>query len=145
MLGYCVTIQNRLYCIQVVEATKEYKMTKTHLTFSNGRLNFTYPGQCNRQDVCMDIMSSGLVDVFTNPEIGNAVPSKVWHGEIRRLTLNSIATQAEARAWYTENKKLIRRVVAGMDTEWNGANHVGTLTDDAKEALDALEYAAWGG
>lgn len=34
---------------------------------------------------------------------------------------------------------LAARVVAGMGEEWNGSNNVGTLTDDARAALEALD------
>lgn len=34
---------------------------------------------------------------------------------------------------------LAARVVAGMGEEWDGSNNVGTLTDDARAALEAIE------
>jgi hypothetical protein len=37
-----------------------------------------------------------------------------------------------------DGQRLLSRIVAGYDTEWNGNNHIGTLTDDASEAYEAL-------
>jgi hypothetical protein len=110
------------------------------LEITGGRLKFRYPGQCNDQPVCCDIMMNGTVNIFANGEIGNAVPMKVWHGVIRRLTLKNVSNREEARQWYRENRLTLARLIAGMGEKWNGSNLVGTLTQDAQDALDDLEY-----
>ncbi len=112
---------------------------KTHLIFGRGRLTFTYRSQTNPQPICADILDDGTVHVFGNPEIGNAVPMDVYHGIIQRVGVWGVSTQAEAREWYRSNKTLIQRIVAGMDKRWDGNNFVGTLTDDARRALDTLD------
>ena len=77
----------------------------------------------------------------------DAVPAREWHG----LTLVvDIAANAnidalrETLADGGEASELIDRVIAGHGSRWNGNNYVGTLTDDARDALDNLKGALAG-
>ena len=112
---------------------------KTTLKIESGRIRKQYPGQTSAQPVVADISADGEVYVHYNPEIGNAVPMDIGHGIRRRITL-PVTTKAQARAWYQLNKTDLEALVAGMGERWDGNNTVGTLTEDARAALDALEY-----
>jgi hypothetical protein len=110
------------------------------LVFSNtGRLYKTYPGQNQPQSIFADVEANGIVSIGYNPEIGNAIPLCVWNGVTRRIVLHNICTKAEARLWYSENKETLKQLINGMDTKWNGANVIGTLTKEAYEAYYELQ------
>jgi hypothetical protein len=98
-----------------------------------------YPGQTHNQPVIADICRNGIVAVSYDPEIGGAVPAYIYYGIQRRVRL-WVATRREVHAWYSLNKALLQRVVDGMGEMYNGQNNVGTLTEDAKDALDEIEY-----
>jgi hypothetical protein len=110
------------------------------LEFDSGRLVLHYSGQINPQDTVADIEANGTVYVHADPEIGGGVPSNVWHGVVQRIQLHYITAKGDARAWYREARPLLARLIAGMGDEWDGSNRVGTLTDDARAALDAVCY-----
>lgn len=120
-------------------------MAKSRIMFSGGSLALRYPGQFKYQPVIMDIYPNGTVDVKANPEIGNAVPANVFHSLVIRVSLPGVSIQTEARDFYAEHIKLIHRISAGMGEKWDGNNTVGTLTDDAREALEELRYLAANG
>lgn len=114
-------------------------MTKLMIETCRGRLMHQYPGQTQEQGRYIEIYKSGRLLIDWNAEIGNAVPASIWHGIIRRIHI-PFTTKAEAANFIKENRGLFERVIAGMDEKWDGNNHVGTLTEDANEALNALEY-----
>ena len=116
------------------------------LVFSTGRLYCKYPQQTNAQDVVADISSDGTVYVHYNPEIGNSVPSDIWHSIVRRVTLTGITTKNAAKAWFRANKDALAKIVDAMDTKWNGNNIVGVLnTPEAAALLEKLEYDSYNG
>ncbi len=112
------------------------------LNIINSR-SFTYQNQCTPQGRFFEIFMNGNVEVDVNPEIGNSVPSKVWNGVIRRLSIPHGYTRNDIKSFYATHRKLFAIVVKGMNTMWYNSNEVGTLTDDAKEALESLEYALY--
>lgn len=101
-----------------------------------------YSGQTNPQPAWLYIMPEDeRVEACYNPEIGNAVPMYVWHR--RHITLPLPNTlKGDAIADWLESEPvqaLLTRICDGHDVEWDGNNHVGTLTDDAEAALEALQ------
>ena len=114
------------------------------LEFDSGRLALHYSGQINPQDTVADIYADGTVYVHADPEIGSGVPSSVWHGIVQRINFGwYVTSKADARAWYRQARPLLARLIAGMGDEWDGSNRVGTLTDDARAALESIEYSAF--
>jgi len=101
---------------------------------------FTYPTQTTQQELFLEIYQNGTIEVDVNPEIGNSVPSKVWHREILRCGIPSGMTRSDIKEFYRANKSLFAIIVKGFTSEWNGSNHVGVLTDEAQEALEEIEY-----
>ena len=73
-----------------------------------------------------------------NGEIGNAVPEAVYHCRVRRYELPIIPKTDAANNLLTEWTPLIQRIADGLDSRWNGHNHIGTLTEDAQEANEEL-------
>lgn len=81
--------------------------------------------------------------VYFVHESENAVPFDVWHGRTYRIDI-APETDAVALGEYTrtpEAAALLSRIAAGYSTYWDGHNTRGRLTDDAREALDALTDA----
>jgi len=74
-----------------------------------------------------------------NPEIGNAVPTRVWHGRVRRYSIPCLTATAANRLM-DEARPLAERIVAGYECEWDGNNHVGRLNDDALAAEGEMEH-----
>ena len=102
---------------------------------------YTYPGQCVPQGRFFEVYPDGSVEVDVSPEIGNGVPSKVWHGKIIRLHIPHGPTREDIRAFYRIHRAEFARLVAGLSVEWNGSNYVGRLTEDAIGAQEWLEHA----
>lgn len=101
---------------------------------------FKYSGQTNTQGLFFEIFQNGNIEVDVNPEIGNAVPSKVFHREIIRITIPDSMTRADIKGFYIDNREAFATIVKGFDSEWNGQNFVGVLTDEAQECLEDIEY-----
>lgn len=116
-------------------------MSKTRLKVrsSNGNLVNTYEGQSGPQDRYIEVDKDGLLYITWNAEIGNAVPARIWHNIERRIRGNW-RTKAEAKQFIAENRASFERLVSGMSEEWDGNNYIGTLTEDAAEALENLKY-----
>ena len=106
---------------------------------------FKYPNQTNPQSRFFEIYQNGSVEVDVDPEIGNAVPSKVWNREIIRFYIPDSFNRKDIISFYSANRSMFASVVSGMDTEWNGNNYIGTLTEEAKEALNSLTYSLYNG
>lgn len=103
-------------------------------------LYHVYPGQSRPQTAHVQLDGGGRVTADWNGEIGNAVPMDVWNGRTLRWAVSpylSGPALAEALA-SPEVAALLEAVAAGHDEEWNGSNHVGTLTPEAREASERL-------
>jgi hypothetical protein len=110
-----------------------------YFTTDKGRIMQRYPGQTNHQDRYIEVYASGKILFSWNAEIGNAVPSAVWHGIIRRYDC-PFTTKTQARAFYAENRDLFAAVVNGLSEKWDGNNYVGKLTPAAIDAEESIEY-----
>lgn len=88
--------------------------------------------------VCLD--ENGNVRADYCGIIGTGQPMDVWLGRTRRWSVNP-EVNGDQIADLLESDKvraLLERVHAGHSVEWDGSNYVGRLTDDAREASDAL-------
>ena len=112
------------------------------LKIKNSRA-FKYEGQSNPQERFFEVFAAGRVEVDVNSEIGNAVPCKVWHGEIRRYTIPSSYTRKDIETFYSAHRALFEKVVNGLSIEWNGSNNAGVLSDAATQAEDEIQYALY--
>lgn len=102
-----------------------------------------YSGQINPQDAFLVLdTEDGTVSAHANGEIGNAVPMRVWCGldiripfcrELQAGAINNLMDEIEGD---------LQAVLNGATVDWDGSNWVGTLTDDARAALErACAYA----
>lgn len=93
-------------------------------------------------------ISPGEVRVIEGSRHVRGASEAEWHGRIRVCTLVSggchgrlywPARIAEAFAPGAELAELAQRVAEGLTEARDGSNRVGTLTDDARAALEAIE------
>jgi hypothetical protein len=98
-----------------------------------------YQGEFREQPGYLDLDENGNVEVGTNPEIGRAIPVSVWNRRTVRWTIPGTAKGVSLSVLLEQLKPLLERVHAGHSVDWDGSNHVGTFTDDASDAIDAVE------
>lgn len=79
--------------------------------------------------------------VATHPD-DNGVPMDVWHGVVRSVVLHQGMTPAACAEWLADHGGLIVRVMNGLGSRWDGSNHIGTLTEDARQAERELDAAS---
>lgn len=113
------------------------------LTIEPGHIAWRYPNECNNRPIYAEISRNGDVSVYTSRDpSGNSMSEDVFNGRSHRIRLD-VTSKKEIRAWYRYNRDEIKTIIAGMDTRYNGQNYVGTLTEEAKSALELVEYSAY--
>jgi hypothetical protein len=98
-----------------------------------------YQGQTQPQPAFVELAEDGEVRASANPEIGNAVPSYVYHGRSIRWKIDP-ALRGEQIADAVERlAPLLEAIHQGHTVEWDGNNMTGRLTEEASAASDELE------
>jgi hypothetical protein len=97
-----------------------------------------YHGQTRPQGAYIELDEDGRVDANYDAEIGGAVPMAVWHGRTRRYSVTPYLSGSALVELVDEISPLLERVHDGLSEEWDGSNHVGTLTADARSADEAI-------
>lgn len=93
-----------------------------------------YPGELSMQPCHIELdLESGELTADYNPEIGNAVPMRVFHGIVRWWSIPCLVS-TEANGLLEQITPLAERVLAGAAVEWNGSNNVAVLNEDAAQA-----------
>jgi hypothetical protein len=75
---------------------------------------------------------------------GQGVPVAEWHGRVCTIPVTSawgVVDGPRTVVWLrgAEGQTLLTRICDGHSVEWDGSNHVGSLSDDAAAARDDLE------
>lgn len=91
----------------------------------------------------LEIQAGGKVFVTQECRTGST-PLDVWNGVVLTAGLPHV-DENYLREFLTDNED-IQKIIDGMDTVWNGSNHVGKHTDEAMVAFDELveEINSWG-
>jgi len=98
-----------------------------------------YPGQSEPQGCYIELdVRTGELCADWNGESGNAVPAAVYHGIVRRYAIPPLRVSI-VNALLDEVAPFAGVVVNGTAIEWNGANHVAVLSDQAEEAEVEIE------
>jgi len=105
-------------------------------------LYHVYPGQERPQDAFVQLGQGGEVCVGWSGEPSGNIPESVWHRQEIRIGVAPSLTADDIDDLLDEVEPLLKRVHAGHVIEWDGANHVGRLDEDAHEALGMLEQIA---
>ena len=103
-----------------------------------------YPREVNPQGAFVEITEEGAVSADWNGEIGNAVPSHVWHGRTIRAPVSPFVRGADLLDFlerFDRGRVLLERIHEGHSVEWDGSNYVGSLNEDAQAAREELETA----
>jgi hypothetical protein len=113
--------------------------TESTITISEvGDLYLRYRGQhspqpcyvqldCEAETLCAEVDGS----------IGPGTPFRVWHGRTLRWSIPAL-TESAAEGLLLDLIPLAQRIVDGYECRWDGSNHVGRLTEDAREAAEAI-------
>ena len=72
-------------------------------------------------------------------DIGGTLES-VYHRRQHEYRVDKQVDATRFRAWLEKHSDLLRRICDGHTVEWDGSNHVGRLTDDAREASEELQH-----
>lgn len=95
-----------------------------------------YPGQFQPQPCTINLDTrNGNMSCEYNP--GNGTTFAHFHQLIRECAIPCL-TADNANALMAELVPLAQRVLDGADEEWDGNNHVGVFTEDAKKAWDEI-------
>ena len=108
-------------------------VTITELSNPSALLHI-YPRQQQPQDCYLALdLRDGTFTADWNAEIGNAVPSEVYHGHVRRYAIPVLSAETVNNLLH-DMAPLAQRVIDGYDSRWNGNNHFAHLSEDAQAA-----------
>lgn len=95
----------------------------------------TYPRQLRPQNSYFELdTETGEVYATYDPEVGNAIPFRVYNGIDRRYGFASELKMKDVNALAKKLLPLWQRVVDGTSVEWDGNNNVAVLNPDAYNA-----------
>jgi hypothetical protein len=80
----------------------------------------------------------GAVSVDYSGEIGNAIPAYVWHDRILRWRIPNDLSPAGIDHLMDDVQAELQALHNGHSIEWDGNNHVGRLTNEAREISEVL-------
>lgn len=72
----------------------------------------------------------------------NSTPSGIWHGRLFVVSIPDWPLEPSMREWIEGYADNINNIIEGYSCEWNGSNHVGRLTHDARRELEYLKDGA---
>lgn len=103
-----------------------------------------FDGQRQPQQAFIRLNESGSVYADYEGGVGEGLPASVWHGRDARISIRPTVSGKALREMFADNDflALARRYYDGLTVEWDGSNNVGTLTEDAKAALEEIERMA---
>jgi hypothetical protein len=113
-------------------------------TASEDVLYRRYDSQTSPQDCYIELdLNEGTLLADYNSEVGNAVPSTVFHGFERRYSIPTL-TGSAADDLMRQIAPLADRILADWEKVWDGNNHVARFGEDAavaeEEILAAIGY-----
>ncbi len=100
-----------------------------------------YPRQIHPQRAYLVLTEDGNLDANYTGEVGNAVPSDVWHHRTLRFQVPSTISADGLDKLIEDFLPIIQKIYNGHTVESNGNDLVGKLTIEASIALEDLEYA----
>ena len=103
-----------------------------------------YPRQHQPQPCYVELdCDHNTIGADYSGEIGGSVPARVWHNRVLRWSIPALTASA-ANNLLDEIAPLCERLLVGYSCDWDGSNHVGRLTDaarDIEQQVEALLYA----
>lgn len=97
-----------------------------------------YPAQSAPQPCRIELdCDNAIFRAKPNHEIGNGVPSQIYHKRWQYWTIPCLQP-CVAQALLEDLLPLAERVIAGYELVFDGHNHVGKYSEDAKGAIDEI-------
>lgn len=98
-----------------------------------------YRGQCTPQPAYLELdIRDGSLTADYSGEIGNAVPSDVWHSLIVRFRIDPLTKADQIETIINDNKDLFQAILDGSESHWNGGNWVGKFSELAQQSIDSI-------
>ena len=97
-----------------------------------------YTRQANAQPAYIELTESGDVCADISGAIGYSMSPEAWHGRTLSWEVNPALSVDEINDLLDEITPLLQTVHDGHDSEWDGSNYVGTLTEQARQASDEI-------
>lgn len=98
-----------------------------------------YPRQEKPQPCFVELRcDTGRLLADYNPEIGNALPTEVWHSRTLRWTIPCLSAE-KANALLDSIRMDAQAILDGYTVEWDGSNNVGKFTADAEAAQERIQ------
>lgn len=99
-----------------------------------------YPGQHQPQRAWIELDGeTGELSAAHDPEIGGGVPERVWNNRALRWAIPPLRARA-ANGLMRRIAPLAQAILDGYTTRWDGSNHVGSFSPDAREASSRIDY-----
>lgn len=70
----------------------------------------------------------------------NSTPSDEWHGLILTWRVPGHPTETSMRQWINESMDALTTICDGFESRWDGSNHVGSLSEEARVAKETIEF-----
>ena len=98
-----------------------------------------YATQCTPQPAFVEMDETGNVSADYSGEIGNAVPSYVWHGRTLRWPVSSCVNGPALADTLEELRTSFAELHDQHTIEWDGSNYVGRLTEKGSDIRESIE------
>ena len=124
-------------------------MTTLNINISESSKRFPiyaqYADQHQHQPCGLQLnLKTGELTDFCSGEIGNAVPTGVWHDTVIRFNVNPFIMREGLIALAEEHSESFQMILDTSEIVWNGSNEVGRLSDDAKHFIEEWDLNCFG-
>ena len=97
-----------------------------------------YQGQCQPQNAYFEVdLAYGTLSCYYIGEIGNAVPSDVWHNKCLRFPVPNNLKTEDYNELMESVLELAKDLEKTYDEEWDGNNYVGIYDEEIYQMLDS--------
>lgn len=70
----------------------------------------------------------------------HSTPSDEWHHLVLTWKVPGHPTESSLQEWIEEHMSDFQTICNGYEVVWNGSNHVGQLTDEARSTKESIEF-----
>lgn len=124
-------------------------MTTLNINISESAKRFPiymqYDGQSQHQPCGLELnLKTGEMTEFCSGEIGNAVPTGVWHSTVLRFSVDPFTMRDGLIALAEEHREAFQMILDTSEIVWNGNNHVGRLSAEANNFIEEWDQQCCG-
>lgn len=70
----------------------------------------------------------------------NSTSMDIWNDLVLAWHVHGHPGEGDMREWIEENSELLEAICDGFEEHWNGHNHVGRYTEEARAARDTIDW-----